>query len=642
MDVLPELMDPAALERCAEEGSLERLIAGWSARLAGATSGDDALRRVILAALRIDLAVIVADPSLLFPCVYNRVYWHGSAEAAVFYGAGVDEGAPLRAWAERWRESRGRRGAWARSLRPPEFPLLAALREEYRAGLQGRERPSFSPDGTVLGFASEPALAWERATGRRLAASEVARRLGPVAGAAFELDRSQHTWGRARVRDRRSGALVVDVDVDGDSSFGCVEGLPDGTGVLVAGWCDDYDGVIARIDLPKGKVRWRVRIGGQTKALVCDPTGARVLAVDGTQVHLLDGTSGAALASLPLAAQSVALSPDGATLATLLGDVVRVWDVAALRAGEPRRLRGADEGWVGAEFSPDGRTLLTGKLLCDARDGRLIARLDLDGPGYLEGGPPRHGRRLADDRFVEMSPMRGVVAFSTRDGARVLADRSRRYGLSHRIALAPDARWYVRGRDRWQEPVALCRIDDGAVVAELGVADSEPLAFSPDSARLFVATPAGVVRWHVAAGTREGIWPHPAEVTGLAVSIDGTCVVTGARDGMLRAWDVARGSLRGSRPLMDDDPLARLYDAKDGESSVWRATPEALAKLEGWLGFKRATQPRTARRSDGLLEIVEAGRVRVRVVTHIDLVADPAGTRWAMRADHFALADADD
>jgi len=637
---LPDLLDPSALERCAAEGSLARLIADWSARLAG--SGDDEPRRVVLAALRIDLALIVRAPELLFPCVYNRVYWHGSAEAVAFYGTGTDAGAPLRAWAERWRAARGRRGAWGRSLRPPEFALLGALREEYRGAVRGKGGPRFSRDGQVVGFASTPALAWERANGSELTAEAAGQRLD-AAGPRFELEWLSESWGRARVRERHGKALVVDLDVDGDSQFSHVDGLADGTAMFVAGWCDDYDGVIARIAPADRQVRWRVRVGSSIHALACDAAGALVAASDGAAVHLLDGTSGATLASVPLAAHTVALAPDGSLLATCFEDVVQVWDVAALLRERPRRIRGAHEGWIGGGFSPDGQRLITGELLCDGRDGRLIARLDLDGPGYLEGGPPTHGRMLADNRFVEMAPMRGVCVWHTSDGTRTLADPSRRYAHWHEIVLSPDARWYVRGRRLGgEQPIALslCAVDDGRVIAELGPGDPECVVFTPDSGRLLVADSDGLTLWWVSTGARAARLTHPAVITGVAVARDGGCVVTGARDDVLRVWDLARGELRGARALTADDPMQRSYSSRDGETRTWRATPEALARLEGWLGFCQAPQhSRTIRQRDGLAEIVEAGRVRVRIPAHQGLVADPDGTRWAFRAEHFAVED---
>lgn len=634
IDDLPDVLDPVALERCAAEGRLGACIAAWAARLGDAE--DDRLRRIVLAALRVDLAVIVRAPALLFACVYDRVYWHGSAEAAAFYDRGVDEGAPLRAWAERWRASRAPRGVWARRLRPPELPLLQALREEYRAALPWDARPWFSPDGRHVGAGG---LAWERASGRRLAEDDAARVAGPPASAVFELDRSQHAWGRARVRDRRTGQIAVDVDVDGDSKFDCIADLSDGTGVVIGGWCDDYDGSIACIEVPSGRVRWRAGVGGTTEALLS--AGARVLASDGVSVHLLDGTSGAVIASVPLAARALALADDGTALATVRGDLVRVWDVAALLRGETTRTRGADEGWVDAAFAPDGRTLLTGRLLCDARDGRLIARLHLDGPGYLEGGPPEHGRRLANDRLVEMAP-RGVQVWGARDGRPRPTSGQRRYTHMHAIELSPDGRAYVRGRrTHHDEPVelALCTVDDGSVRAELGAADPQAIAFSPDGRRLYLGGDAGVAVWHVPSGAREAVWAHPAAVTGVAVGHDGTRVVTGARDGQLRCWDAARGQVCGSRALAADDPVTRERSGPDRYTPVWRAAPEAVARLVGWVGFRVAAHARTSRRHDGLTEIVEGDRVIARVVTDHDLVADPTGARWAWRAEHFGVVD---
>ncbi|MFY0541596.1 WD40 repeat domain-containing protein [Nannocystis pusilla] len=383
---MPDLLDPAVLERAAAEGELAGLVARWTAEAAG-----DEPRRAVLAALRLDLALVVREPELLFQCVYNRVYWHASAEAAAFYGEGATRsaaagvGGALAGCARRARVV----GALAAAAGVPAagaaargVPRGAARRRS--AGVLARR-----PDRGVRG---PTATAWERATGRALPPDLAAQQFDD---GRPELEARGDAWGRAQVHDRRSGASLVDVDVDGDSKFDCAIGLADGTAVIAAGWCQDYDGVIARIDLASGKlrwltgakVRWRVQIGGQIYALACDRAGALVAASDGAAIHLLDGTSGATLVSAPLTAHALALSPDGSTLVTRHEDVLRVWDVAALRRGRPTRLRGTHEGWIDAAFSPNGQRLITGKLLCDGRDGRLVARLGLDGPGYLEGGP---------------------------------------------------------------------------------------------------------------------------------------------------------------------------------------------------------------------------------------------------------------
>ncbi|MCY1007567.1 hypothetical protein OV079_18840 [Nannocystis pusilla] len=630
---MPDLLDPAVLERAAADGELAALVARWTARAAA-----DELRRAVLAALRLDLALVVREPELLFQCVYNRVYWHASAEAAAFYGEGSDEGAPLRAWAERWRALRGGRGAWARSLRPPEFPLLGPLREEYRGTLPGARSPAFSRDGRIVGCKEPTAIAWERATGRALPPDLAPQQLDD---GRPELEARGDAWGRAQVHDRRSGASLVDVDVDGDSKFDCAIGLADGTAVIVAGWCQDYDGVIARVDLVGAKVRWRVQIGGQIHALACDRAGTLVAASDGDAVYLLDATSGATLASAPLSVHSLALSADGSTLVTRHEDVLRVWDVAALRRGRPTRLRGTHEGWIDAAFSPNGRRLITGTLLCDGRDERLVARLDLDGPGYLEGGPPVHGRRLADDRFVEMAP-RGLAVWDAIEGKRERVDHGRRFVHTQEIVLSPDARWYVCGRRSGWKPVemTLFAVDDGSVRAKLGMVGRDCVAFAPDSSRLLVAAGGAVTVWRVSTGTRETtLLQHPAAVTGVAVARDGGCAVTGARDGVLRVWSLASGELRGARPLTADDPVERSWSVDGEDTGGWRATPEALTRLEGWLGCSYAGHGSTQRRRDGLTDIVEAGRVRVRVPAQEGLVPAPDGTRWASRVDHFAIED---
>lgn len=603
--LVPDPLDAAALERCARDGALPALLAAWTDAPA-----DDAARRLIVAALRIDLPLLVADPSLLPVCLYNRTRWLE----------------PLRAWAERWRDARAGQ-SWARALRAPEHAPGGPLLEEYRERFDGVTRIRVDRDALALG-SEAGAIAWDRASGRRLADAEAARR---IAGSEprFEVDWSRRAgdhWGRVQVRDRAAGTSI-DLSVDDDSSFGEVADLP--TGLVAAGWCGDYEGVVCRVDLPARSARWRTLLPQQVHAVAVDPSG-RLLAVAGERdVHVLDASSGAVLVTAALHAQSLALGEDGATLATRHGELVRVWDVAAL--GRAAGLAGADGGWVDAAFSPDGARLLTGESLWDARTGESIARLSLDGPGYLEGGPPEHGRRLGDARLVEMAPLRGVCVYSTDDGRLLVRDPSRLYALRDDVEISPDCRYYAHGRaDHSSDGPferTLRRVDDGAPVASLGLADRGHTCFAPDGRRLFSAAGPWMTAWRIPEGVRETCFEHPAPVTGVAVAHHGGAVLTAARDGVVRLWDIASGALLGARP----------DEVRAAGSGRWAIAPDTLARAVGWLGFAAAGHPYTTRRRRGLVEIVAGERVVARVATHHPLVADPTGTRWASRHDLLAL-----
>jgi WD40 repeat protein len=306
-----------------------------------------------------------------------------------------------------------------------------------------------------------------------------------------------------------------------------------------------------------------------------------------------------------------------------------------------RRPAGARDGWVAAAFSSDGTRLLTGELLCDAHDGRLVARLDLDGPRYLEGGPPEDGRRLADGRYVEMAPLRGVCVYDTANGQRIVRDQRRRYGASDDVMISPDGRSYVHARSSWDDKAAavwtLRVVDDGEMLAALGPGDRHCVAFAPDGRRLYAASDGGLAVWSVPDGVRLRALPHPAAVTGVAVSRDSSRVLTGASDRMLRVWDCESGELLSERPFAADEPLESSRRSQHGETRTWRASPVALARLDGWCGFSVADHPLVARRRAGVCEIGD--RVLARVVTDLELVGDRTGARWACRTQHVEIAD---
>ncbi|MGR6920440.1 WD40 repeat domain-containing protein [[Actinomadura] parvosata] len=199
----------------------------------------------------------------------------------------------------------------------------------------------------------------------------------------------------------------------------------------------------------------------------------------------------------------VALSPDGRTLATACLSTVRFYDVATRRQLGPDVKQG--EVVSALEFSPDGRTLVTG-------DFRGVVR-QWDAATHRPRGPamgrPDHGPELA-------SIVQRVVF--TRDG-RTLA--------------------VARGR--------AVRLWDAATSRPLGgpiARQSKPLmdiAFSPDARTLAtVALDTGARLWDVASGKRTAVFKDSIYgFYSIAFSPDGTRIATGGRSGRTVLWDTA-------------------------------------------------------------------------------------------------------
>lgn len=650
----PTTIDPldfVALERAARDRTLHLVLEAWAPRLPESDSAPDSrARRAVLRAVRLDLALFVHDPELLFPCLYNRLAWIEDPAATPLLRDRLD------AW---WADRRGTGTSWARSLRPPEHGLDSAVLEEYREDLPNLPL-RFSADSSAVGFIAPPpgptsspspgpqntpppvarSLAWDRRTGRILDPAEIARLFPPAPARRFEMERAD--WGRLHVRDL-TGGPDIRLRVDEDSSFGSLAELPDGS-LVAAGWKGDYEGVVFRVDPPYKAVRWYAELPDWIERIVASPSGRLLAATGGRQTALLDAATGRTERRVP--ASHPWLSPDERTLASIESDLLRLWDISAPPLAAPRGTPAAACGFVDVQFSPDGRRLLTGELLCDARDGRQIARLSLDGPGYLEGGPPEHGRILADDRFVEMAPMRGVYTWETEEGRPILRDSSRRYGLSDKIALSPDSRLYTHFRDRHSGPktstLTLLRTDDGEPVATLPIKEPALVRFSPDGARVFAGSRRGELHaWSTAEG-REifHVSAHEGEISEIVVSWSGDKLVSAGQDACLRLWTTT-GQLLAERALQGRY-LRAFTDSGHEHRAPWRATDEALETIHGWLGFSAFPHDSMVRRRHGLVEIVDrrTGDLRARVVTHRPLRSDPTGRCFAFRDVHVTLEDA--
>jgi serine/threonine-protein kinase len=200
---------------------------------------------------------------------------------------------------------------------------------------------------------------------------------------------------------------------------------------------------------------------------------------------------------------SLAVSPDGKMAASLANDGVRLWDLQTLRERAHFRLPGGAP--QGVAFTEGGAVLLA---------------------SHAEGGGQ-------------------VLRWDVTSG-RELGRTSEGFGY----AFSPDGRYAAAGyRD--------VRLLDGAtgklLWEEKGkAAVPYPTAFMPDGTGFFHAWEDNVVRLREAPSGRERqrFAGHKDRVTSLAVSPDGTRLLSGSAGREVRLWDVASG-----KPLAGRDDL---------------------------------------------------------------------------------------
>ncbi|WP_437282526.1 pentapeptide repeat-containing protein [Sorangium sp. So ce375] len=288
---------------------------------------------------------------------------------------------------------------------------------------------------------------------------------------------------------------------------------------------------------------------GECKAVAISPDGALLASGHADGLALWDVTTGRALRMLkghsgPVT--SVAFSPDGETLASGSQDsAVRLWDVST---GNPLCvLKGHSHPVLSVAFSPDGATLASGSQepnarLWDVTTFNEIKLLQIQTPG---------------PSVVAFSPSGDMLASGSSDTIVRLWDTATARLL---LELAGHAGWVTS------------------------------VAFSPDGTTLASGSIDNRVRlWRTSTGeVLRVIEGHSDSVTSVAFSADGSALASGSRDGTVRLWDAATGtslhvltghSNRVSSVAFGPESATLAFGSRDGAVRLWQAS--TLRVIEG-------------------------------------------------------------
>jgi WD40 repeat protein len=371
--------------------------------------------------------------------------------------------------------------------------------------------------------------------------------------------------------------------------------------------------------------------GGKAARYFAD--GKRLLVANWTSLRVIDPATGKVLSQWPgyrLTLGAVALSPDGSRavvtgqgytdMGHADGKTYRYTDrlafVIDLASGkEVLRLRGATSRLASAEFSPDGKQILTscydgsarlhdaatGKLLHTLTGGDksaflgtfalLLARFSPDGKRALTVTTNMSlfsGYGGFDEEKVPLDPDYDPKARPTGGGGATYGGAMASTGATNIVARLWDVATGKQVGSCYQLPPSLFKVGH--------VWHPYAAAFSPDGKRLAVTFADGAATLFDGATGQvvRDLSGHEGRVTAVAFSPDGRLVATGADDRTVRLWDAQTGRevlrLRGHTALVtgiafDAAGKRLLSRAQDNTARVWEVPSGAeAAVLRGHTG----------------------------------------------------------
>ncbi len=250
-------------------------------------------------------------------------------------------------------------------------------------------------------------------------------------------------------------------------------------------------------------------------------------------------------------ANALALSPDGATLATANSDCsIQLWTVATGSVQHTWTQRwgwgqGHQDGVTAIAWSPDGRYLFTGSL------DSTLKQWD------------SHTHRLLQTWH--------------QSGWQVTA-----------IALTSDAQYLISGAADGR--ISLWNVAQGRRLCDLvrHTAAVNDFALAPDDARLLSAGEDGTLRlWSLPAGHLIHTWIYSAPLRAVVLSAKEPCAVTGDAQGSVQQWDLI--TLDKKQPLAQHtDAVSAIALSPNGH---WLATGSRDRTIHLWQWSDSPPQP---------------------------------------------------
>ena len=403
---------------------------------------------------------------------------------------------------------------------------------------------AFSPDGALLASAGgrrdRTVRLWDVATHEEMATLE--EHGGRVHSVAFSPDGAtlaSGSWDRTvRLWDVATHEEMATLEEHGGRVHSVTFSRDGSTLVSSAA-----DGTVLLRDVETGNAAG-LSGHGSLSSMALSPDGALLASghQEGT-IRLWDAATRTPIATLEghtSGIGSVSFPPDGALLASGSWDrTVKLWDVGT------RGLLGTLEGHIGGvtsvSFSPDGATLASAGgwndatvRLWDMGNRELIATLE----GHTKSvesvafSPP-DGALLASAGGWEEGTVK-LWYVATRE---LIGTLEHEYQVEA-VAFSPDGNILASVS---RDGARLWNATTREPIANLEGASGQSVAFSPDGQSLVSGSWGTVTLWDLGTkSTTTTLQGHTGSVHSVAFSRDGATLASGAQDGTMLLWDVAR------------------------------------------------------------------------------------------------------
>ena len=357
-------------------------------------------------------------------------------------------------------------------------------------------------------------------------------------------------------------------------------------GATLSGLTGDEEATVILWDMSSGEQKGILRHEDTVDWVLFSPDSATLASVSGGTVRLWDVSSGEQKAALEGQAHSystsfrgnfqgqsgrgfddryirrvrspIAFSPDGATLAGVSGETVRLWDVSS---GEQKAVRtGGDElggdgcgGMYSVAFLPDGATLAI-KCGSSLRLSSLrLWYLSVDLVKIVNHSLIAVGGVFSPDGAT-LAGLSGDVDARVRlwdvsSGEQKAVLGRHPYHIAYRMMFSPDGKmlatavWpnYQAGYPEYY--IRLNDVSSGEQKAALRVGWVTSMAFSPDGATLAsISHHSGIQLWDTASGEQKGgLGGYGDGVNSVAFSPPDGALLASGSGGTVRLWDVSSG-----------------------------------------------------------------------------------------------------